>query len=141
MMQGRRGFLRALAALPVVAQEAAQQAVAGLSMTSNVHMSGFGQVAPGNVRGPDPWELAADHVRKLISSGQIPAWKREQTEMSARHRARYLEPDILSLRSVSGSAKHAMQMRREFTRVLAEEEAQARASSNWNKLIKSFGWQ
>lgn len=103
----RRLFLKAMPAAPVAAQEVAKQA-------------GVTEVLGAAQLPPQPEPLAAGPpALKLVAlkkSGLLPDWFWRIGRKAARANARVLDPDLAALRSVSISAKVAIQADRNFNR-------------------------
>lgn len=112
----RRLFGKAMAALPMAAQEAAktlaldagaakaaqQLAAAGVNVLSGVAPTLYGPA----------FALQDPSIMALWRAGLAPEWLIEDIDRSIEDRARYLTPDVASLRSVSPTAKVAINHRR-----------------------------
>ena len=100
----RRSFLKAMAAAPLVAQEAATEKALQLTGTSI---------------GPLPVSIVGSHnaaVVKLLAlakTGALPEWFTRQQKRNNVYNAR-ISPDVACLRSVSLSAKHRIQQDRSY---------------------------
>jgi hypothetical protein len=130
-MSGRRGFLKLLAALP---------AVPAADKLAGVDVAAGGTSWPGI--GPAPMadgSYLSNQMKMaaLIKSGMMPDWFVKLGRKNCQMQARILDPDIACLRSVSLSAKVAMQSERNWTRSLNSFEEDMIANSMQSQF---YGW-
>lgn len=121
----RRLFGKAMAALPMAAQEAAKTLAldAAAANTAGELAAAGVNVATGSM--PMPYgigyALQDPTIMALFKSGLTPDWVLDDIDRQLDERGRYLSTDVASLRSVSASSKVLINKRRqrdEFMRTL-----------------------
>lgn len=131
----RRKFLSLLVAAPAVGQQAAEQ-LAGVGVTDAMAAaSGVAQPPAATYFGP-----AGNANMQLVAAlktGLIPDWFLRQSRNDAHARARLLDPDLATMRSLSLVAKVAIQAERNLARKLERMEGDALAEM---AQAKFFGW-
>jgi len=127
MTVSRRKMLGLVGATGIFGKQAvaeAAKAAAGMSTfgsSAAAAQSGVpvsGDIAP---RAADWARRRVASVRRLFEGG-LPEWKRQKLMRQATARAKVLDPDIASLRSVSLQGKYYMQVRREYDRAVEGEQ-------------------
>lgn len=109
----RRSFLKAMAASPLVAQEAAAEKAFQLTKTT------IAPATPIAIAGPGAGTMK---LLALIKTGTLPEWfLRRQRQNSGSWRGQ-LEPDVACLRSVSLSVKYRIQEDRTYARTMTNLE-------------------
>lgn len=120
----RRLFMRTAAVAPVMAREAATAALAQQEATA-IAATGLSQAF---AQSPMPFGMHIMANPKLLAlwkAGLLPDWARQDLDYGIGERARYLDTDVQALRSVSLSAKKAINHRRIEQRAYAEMERSA----------------
>ncbi len=123
----RRLFLKVMPAAPMAAQDVAKQAGIADLLGSAVPVHG-----PPIASGSSAMKLVA-----LKRSGLLPDWFWRTGRKAAKANARVLDPDLAALRSVSVSAKVAIQADRNFNRDYDNLEQEALDEQMRGKF---FGW-
>lgn len=135
----RRGFLRAAPAAAAAAPLAARQIAAqsgGIAGPAGMPIGyANGPVPHGGI---DPWQLAHKEMMKAVTSGKIPDWKMDELRLHARHRARWLDADLLTMRSISDSSRYRMQEDREVQHQIQEAIDNEKRNTLWDALVKKF---
>jgi hypothetical protein len=135
----RRSFLRLLPMAPAAAASAAQQIAAQSAAIASASMQASVGVPIGVAGGSaGPYELAQQAINELIVSGRIPDWKLAQFKTQARARCALVDPDLLSMQSVSMAIKQRMQAERELQRLIEDYRVAIAAESEWSAIYKKF---
>lgn len=134
MNLNRRGFFRAAVAAPIAMRQAASaQNAAGLGYGGLCPPSGGS--SPG---GPDAYSQSHEHIMKLVRDGSPPDWKLREMRRQAKYRARFLDADLLNMRSVSDANKYVIQEDREMIHVRQEMIDQEESSKGFQAIYDSI---
>jgi hypothetical protein len=124
----RRGFLRFMAAAPVALPVAAKEAAAGMGLQGLLGGASFGTNMP-EAGGCNPIGYpqdacapvnAADWLKQRLTE-LMSDESMERMRHDAKHAARYLDPDLAAMRSVSPSFAYGRQIDRHVDRRIAGE--------------------
>jgi hypothetical protein len=129
----RRMFLKAMAAVPAVAQRVAEEAVGAAVGTGSESAANLMSAAPVPFGGTGPKMV---ELVGLAKAGLLPDWAKRQAVRNLEYDRR-LDPDVACLKSVSLSAKLKISMERRITRAWDTFERDALDQ----KLMAEFmGW-
>lgn len=123
----RRAFLRFAAAAPVALPVAAKEAAAGMGLQGLLGGASFGANMPemgcntvGYPKDACAPVNAADWLKQRLTE-LMSDESMERMRNDAKHSARYLDPDLASMRSVSPSFAYGRQIDRHVDRRIAGE--------------------
>lgn len=138
-MLNRRGLLRAIPAAPIAARQAAASVSASIGSVVAPSM-GYNTAAPLGLHATsvDPYEVMQDKIANWVITGNIPEWKAKQFREQARYRSRWLDADIIAMRSISDTAKYRLQEEREYKRVIQEYVDNHEGASIWSSWMKKL---
>lgn len=75
---------------------------------------------------------------KLVRDGSPPDWKLREMRRQAKYRARFLDADLLNMRSVSDANKYVIQEDREMIHVRQEMIDQEESSKGFQAIYDSI---
>lgn len=136
----RRSFLRAAPVAAVSAPVALRQVAADAGAGQMIPSIGMDGPGPGLSKEGfvSPYDHAKNEVSRLLRSGTIPDWKVKQLRLAARQRARWLDADLTTMRSISESTRYRIQEDREVKRLIEEAIDYEDSQSIWNAMIARF---
>lgn len=138
-MINRRALFKKAAVGAAAAPMAAQQAA--MAVVSSQAISPIGGTLPGQypvAAVETAWDKAAKELMRLARNGKLPEWKRKEMMAAARYRARWIDHDLLSLQSISNTARYAMQVDREFRSQIIEADNRMESESAFRKMVDGF---
>lgn len=139
-MIARRKFMQALAAAPLAAKGAADQAIAkaaGIGASGLGAAGHFGGVPAGSASSGEP---SAVKVLSWLKTFGLPEHVRERMKVETRYVA-FLDPDLAAKRSWSMSVKIAAQRQRNFAHKMASAERRLVTQIKQEELAKLIGWK
>lgn len=73
-----------------------------------------------------------------VRSGNLPEWKRRELRRYARFRSKMLDPDLMTMRSLSDVSRHRIQLEREIDRQITEFIEDDESRNGFKSLLDSF---
>lgn len=141
-MISRRLFMRAAPAAPLAAAQAAQAVVSEVASAGAVQSAlkaASGPLVGGSPGQESGWRAFRAWREARVLAGEVGDDEWPDLLNAARLRAMVLDPDLMSMKSLSPSARRAIQHRREVDRLIAERMASAKASISLRGVMKRFG--
>jgi hypothetical protein len=133
-MSNRRGFLKLLGMAPVAGPVAAKEAAASMGLEGAIGgISMVGGMAPASPSGLGPADWIQEQIREHLSGEANEGYQR-----MAEERARRLDADLASFRSVSPAWAYRKQIDREYQREVGRQESWLRRSARKHGLGRLF---
>lgn len=131
----RRGFLSLIGAAPFAAKGLVEGALPGAAQASAVSVVGeVGRHGGLPIGGGGRISGTRKLLGRLIRSGELPDFKKQQFWRQALRSARMLDPDLASMRSIALSQKVRLQAERNYRALLADYVEQIDYDTAWAAL-------
>ena len=133
---GRRAFLKAAVAAPMVAEKLAQEAVgAEVLPTAAAETAALAGVPPSSGIYGSAGKMQA--LSQLQKAGLMPDWAKRQIVRAQARQCRFIEPDVACLQSVTLGSKIRISGEHRYTRAIETMEGEA---MDTQMMAEFFGW-